>query len=657
MKKAVAILIVTTFSILLSICGAIPTKCAKTSAASSVLNYKNSLTLHLTPLSAGTLLQKGSTGPDVTELQTNLTNLGYSTHGIDGIFGTNTYNAVISFQQSHGLTADGIAGPNTQNAISAALNNLIILKMGSSGESVIELQTNLTNLGYSTHGIDGIFGSNTYSAVIAFQSSHGCSVDGTVGPQTKSAIANAVNANAASSSYLRRGSTGSAVAALQRNLTSLGYNTYGIDGDFGNNTYNALTAFQKDHGLNADGIAGPLTQNAISAALNAANKGSSSNCLQMGSTGDAVSKLQANLTSLGYNTYGIDGDFGNNTYNAVRAFQNSHGLSVDGIAGPNTLSAIQTALSNTGSNLQKGSTGDAVYQLQSDLTALGYNTCGIDGDFGNNTYNAVVSFQKAHGLCANGVVDAITQNAITQAMKSVKTNPGTSSYQTALTKAMNITMHYEGSGYAAISGNFDGQGLSLGAFQWCMGQDSLQPLLCRMDSEDNALTRQIFGSNYNAFHNMLYSSYSTQMSWAYSINSNSQITQPWRSEFYNLCETAQFQQIQRNATSPIANRASNICSAYGLYTERGFALAFDVATQNGSVNSTASSIIWSRVSSGTDERTKLRVMAQAVAQASNSRWYSDVYSRKMTIANGSGIVHGEYLNLDLRYGLSDNRYR
>lgn len=612
--------------------------------------------LMVSKLSYSTTLQMGSTGSDVVQLQTDLTNLGYDTYGTDGDFGQNTYNAVIAFQNDHGLTADGIVGPNTANAIDAAKAGSTLLQIGCTGQAVTQLQTNLTNIGYSTNGIDGIFGNNTYNAVVSFQSAHGLSVDGIVGPQTQSAIANAVNAT--SSSYLQMGSTGTAVTQLQSDLTGLGYNTYGADGDFGQNTYNAVEAFQRDHGLEVDGVVGPLTLNAISAAKNTASSTSSSNLLQMGSTGDAVTNLQSNLTSLGYNTYGADGEFGQNTYNAVVAFQSAHGLEVDGVAGPATLSAIQTALQNTTSNLQEGSTGDAVYALQSNLTTLGYDTYGVDGDFGPNTYNAVVSFQSAHGLTANGIVDAITQNAITQALKNYTPAPsGTSSYQTALNKAINITMHYEGSGYAAISGNFDGQGLSLGALQWCIGQGSLQPLLRRMDNEDNALARQIFGAQYDSFHNMLCSSLSAQISWAYSINSGDTIVQPWRSELYNLCETAQFQQIQRDAMSTIANRASNICSTYGLYTERGFALAFDIATQNGSVNSGASSEIWSQVSMGTAESTKLHVIAQAVADHSNSRWYSDVLSRKMTIANGSGYVHGEYLNVDLRFGLTNNRYR
>lgn len=58
---------------------------------------------------------------------------------------------------------------------------------------------------------------------------------------------------------LKLGSTGNSVKALQILLTSYGYSTNGIDGDFGNNTLKALKNFQKANGLDDDGSCGPLT--------------------------------------------------------------------------------------------------------------------------------------------------------------------------------------------------------------------------------------------------------------------------------------------------------------------------------------------------------------------------------------------------------------
>ncbi len=67
--------------------------------------------------------------------------------------------------------------------------------------------------------------------------------------------------------------------------------------------------------------------------------------LKYGSKGYAVEILQKNLNSLGYNCGKVDGDFGTNTLNAVKDFQKAHKLEVDGIAGPDTIKAINNAIS------------------------------------------------------------------------------------------------------------------------------------------------------------------------------------------------------------------------------------------------------------------------------------------------------------------------
>lgn len=59
----------------------------------------------------------GSQGQEVINIQTRLKSWGYYTGSVDGIYGQQTANAVKSFQQKHGLTADGIAGPATLSKI------------------------------------------------------------------------------------------------------------------------------------------------------------------------------------------------------------------------------------------------------------------------------------------------------------------------------------------------------------------------------------------------------------------------------------------------------------------------------------------------------------------------------------------------------------
>lgn len=87
----------------------------------------------------------------------------------------------------------------------------------------------------------------------------------------------------------------------------------------------------------------------------------------------------------------------------LQAECNEQGFSnqvVDGIPGPNTLAGCPL--------LKYGAQGNITKLLQSKLVALGYNTNGIDGDFGNGTRNAVVQFQLGKGLVSDGIVGANT---------------------------------------------------------------------------------------------------------------------------------------------------------------------------------------------------------------------------------------------------------
>ena len=136
--------------------------------------------------------------------------------------------------------------------------------------------------------------------------------------------------------------------------------------------------------------------------------------LYRGCTGDAVKTLQDKLNTLGYNSGNVDGIFGAKTYAAVTAFQKANNLGVDGIVGKLTWAKLYDATPvnvtpiTTQPMLRTGSRGDAVRKLQELLNALGYDCGSVDGIFGSKTKAAVLAFQKANGLAADGIVGPLT---------------------------------------------------------------------------------------------------------------------------------------------------------------------------------------------------------------------------------------------------------
>jgi len=112
----------------------------------------------------------------------------------------------------------------------------------------------------------------------------------------------------------------------------------------------------------------------------------------------------------------VDGIFGPNTEAAVKAFQQSKGLSADGIVGPQTWPKLIV-------QVKKGNTGDAVRGVQ-EVIKFHDQSDGegppvhVDGIFGPLTDRFVRGFQTAVGTASDGIVGPITWRALVSGMLS-----------------------------------------------------------------------------------------------------------------------------------------------------------------------------------------------------------------------------------------------
>ena len=301
------------------------------------------------------------------------------------------------------------------------------LEKGSTGSAVKDLQTKLKKLGYYDAYVDGDYGDTTVAAVKAFQKKYNLTADGIAGKETLKKLDSAYK-NADSDKdvdSLRMGDSGSAVKDLQTKLKKLGYYDGTVDSTFGSGTYAAVRALQKKYNLTADGVAGSETLKKLDSAYKNADSDKDDGSLRKGATGSAVKDLQTKLKKLGFYNASIDGDYGDTTVAAVKAFQKKYNLTADGVAGSETLKKLDSAYKNADSNtstdddsLRKGATGAAVKTLQTNLKKLGFYTAYVDGSFGSTTESAVKAFQKKYGLTADGVAGSATLKKIESAVAS-----------------------------------------------------------------------------------------------------------------------------------------------------------------------------------------------------------------------------------------------
>ena len=445
------------------------------------------------------VLSWNSEGSAVSKLQSWLNELGYNCGAMDGVFGWGTHAAVVAFQEDHNLTADGVVGASTWSALLQAMEegskevditDIETLAEGASGDLVTTAQDLLMTLGY-TVGEPGVYDASMTAAVQSFQQDQGLTVNGTVDRPTWHALYTEngyqvvdntpeepetptdpeepekpetpvdvsgfpeIYAGTQQKEYVIR---------LQERLNALGYDVGEVDGIFGAGTRNAVIAFQSAKGLVADGIVGQATWKALyegvtepsdpeepdtpeepsepSEPEEPTDPGESVDVsrfpeIYQGSQQTAyVRRLQERLNALGYNAGSVDGIFGAGTRNAVIAFQRAKGLVADGIVGQATWKALYEGVTEPSEpeepeepekptdpgesvdvsgfpEIYVGSS-QATYirRLQERLNALGYDAGAVDGIFGYGTRDAVIAFQNAKGLVADGIVGQATWKAL-----------------------------------------------------------------------------------------------------------------------------------------------------------------------------------------------------------------------------------------------------
>ncbi len=256
----------------------------------------------------GVPLRVGSSGRNVRTIQTQLNRISKDYPSIpkiptpDGVFGVETENAVREFQRIFNLTVDGIIGKATWYKIKyifVAVANLAELesegirladipkqfvtdiRRGDSGDPVRVLQYYLAtvaafNNAVPSVAIDGVFGQNTFDAVIAFQREYGLTQSGVVDEATWNKLSEVYLGIVESlpgefttgeripypGIPLREGSQGEAVRILQTRLSYIADYVPGIvkvepTGYFGSQTVEAVNSFFRDAGLPERGFVGP----------------------------------------------------------------------------------------------------------------------------------------------------------------------------------------------------------------------------------------------------------------------------------------------------------------------------------------------------------------------------------------------------------------
>lgn len=303
--------------------------------------------------------------------------------------------------QTGKATPAATAMPEARVSLAMPVFEPVSISEGTQAAVVTDIQTRLSELDYLDADEPGtVYEETTKTAVEHFQAQNGLDATGTVDQPTFDLLFS----EQAQSYTISIEAEGPDVSELQQRLYEMGYMD-SVTGHFGTETEAAVQKFQRLNGLAEDGRIDRNTREMLYA------PDAVPNMYSYGEQNAEIQACQQRLKELGYLTTEPDGSFGEDTRAAVRRFQESNGIVVDGNIGPSTKTALMSD-SAQGNALTIGAEGDDVLHVQQRLQNLGYMNKAT-GYYGEATDAAVRNFQKANGLSADGKIGRQTMNMLT----------------------------------------------------------------------------------------------------------------------------------------------------------------------------------------------------------------------------------------------------
>ncbi len=293
--------------------------------------------------------------------------------------------------------------------------------------------------------------------------------------------------------------------------------------------------------------------------------------------------------------------------------------------------------------LTQGARGPVVTSLQNALNASEGAGLVADGDYGGKTAAAILAVRAKVCTC-----DPATQPAgVTSGVWS-RLFPGQDRPAMFL-RCLTLTSRFEGHNYELAAGNWDGAGATWGLIGFTLKSGSLCSVI---QAIPRATLDSVFGSAAaGELLGLGALSQTARIAWgaAHSSSDGKKLREPWQTQFATLGRTPEAQKAQHDGA--ITGYWTPAMVTLGaklpfLKSERASAMVFDCHVNQGRVYESA--ITAAKVAIPNGEQAALEAIAKAQAQGT---YAANILIRRMTIAKGTGTVHGTSYTL-ATYGLT-----
>lgn len=352
----------------------------------------------------------GLTRADRIRIQTQLTAKGYSTRGVDGVFGNGSRRAIATWQRDTGRSVTGYLTASEVKVLNVGGGNVPVVDDGATGSTDaaarieydlgmsradrIAVQKALIDKGYLHGNPDGVFGSGTRRAIANWQKASNAATTGYLTSSQLTALrGQASAAPSAPEAAVDRARIEEGLLSLsraervtiQRQLTAIGYDTRGADGLFGSGTRKQIARWQAANSMTATGY---LDGDQV--ALLRKQAGGATPAVQTAASAWKVATTANTIAS--YRAYLEDYPTGQNATVARERIARME----QGDAQTEAWKAGEAAL---------GMDATTRTLVETRLTNAGYKPGKVDGVFDANTRAALKAYQKAKGLPQTGYMN------------------------------------------------------------------------------------------------------------------------------------------------------------------------------------------------------------------------------------------------------------
>lgn len=277
--------------------------------------------------------------------------------------------------------------------------------------------------------------------------------------------------------------------------------------------------------------------------------------------------------------------------------------------------------------------GGLIKDLQARLAGAGSSPGMLDGIYGGDTELAIRRWEAAKGRPQTGKVTDDAWGELVGDPPPI------------FDRCLQLTAAFEGHGYELVAGNFDDAWITWGIIGFTLKHGELGRMLKEIRASHPALFSSAFGGLEAELVEVLGASDARKRDWASSISigqSRRKVRDDWSSAFRRLGAQPEVQAIQRRFARGYWDIALRDAQRFGLRSEMGLALAFDVAVQNGGADAGDVARITRKLQNNpphTEQDLRI-IVANGIAEGAKPQWITDVRRRKLAIATGSGTVHG-----------------